>query len=295
MIRAMKTCITCGKQLPSHRQKTCDERCFRIHRKTYALECQAKLVPRVAECRKSCTICSTEFTQPKGHSKIYCSKKCYFKVANAKRRAYSKKKNRDRYLRNRETIKRQTRDYYRANRKEMLKKAKERWLNGGREADKIRRSRPEVRKAIAEATRLRRRTDLHFRIRESVRSRVGSAIRMCRGASKKMNGTWKILCYSPADLKKHLESFFTKGNGFSWQNWGSVWEIDHVTPVSYFTFTSTADPVIAECWALHNLRPLRREENIAKQDRFAGVKTKYGEWELLLPLMSAKLAKRSRP
>lgn len=63
-------------------------------------------------------------------------------------------------------------------------------------------------------------------------------------------------------LRSHLESQFT--DGMTWHNWGSVWELDHIRPLSGFQYTSLDDPLFKECWALSNLRPLLRDANQKK-------------------------------
>lgn len=70
------------------------------------------------------------------------------------------------------------------------------------------------------------------------------------------------LGYSWADLRVHLESQFSPE--MTWGNWGEVWELDHIRPLSTFRYTSLSDPLFRECWALSNLRPLLREHNQEK-------------------------------
>jgi hypothetical protein len=71
-----------------------------------------------------------------------------------------------------------------------------------------------------------------------------------------------VIGYSWADLRTHLEGQFLEG--MTWANWGKVWEMDHIKPVSLFQYTSLEDPLFLECWALSNLRPLWRDANAKK-------------------------------
>lgn len=73
--------------------------------------------------------------------------------------------------------------------------------------------------------------------------------------TRAMGHTW-------ADLAEHLENQFTPE--MNWENWGSVWELDHIIPVSSFKYETIDDPLFRECWSLSNLRPLLREENQRK-------------------------------
>lgn len=77
-----------------------------------------------------------------------------------------------------------------------------------------------------------------------------------------------LIGYSVGDLRQHLESKFT--NDMTWDNYGSKWQVDHVIPKSWFKYTSTDDPKFKECWALSNLQPKLKLDNIKKGNRFVG-------------------------
>lgn len=75
------------------------------------------------------------------------------------------------------------------------------------------------------------------------------------------------LGYTWVDLFVHIEKQFSPE--MTWENWGSVWEMDHITPISAFRYQSLEDPLFRECWALSNLRPLPRLENRSKHNKRA--------------------------
>ena len=76
----------------------------------------------------------------------------------------------------------------------------------------------------------------------------------------KQNRSWKDLVgYSPEELVAHLEKQFAPG--MTWENYGSVWHIDHIIPKKYFVYTD-ADESFRRCWGLNNLQPLLAEENL---------------------------------
>ena len=78
---------------------------------------------------------------------------------------------------------------------------------------------------------------------------------------------WEDLVeYDFKDLKERLESLFT--SEMSWDNYGSYWHIDHIKPVSLFDFNSYKDKTFKDCWALSNLQPLERIENLRKGNKF---------------------------
>ena len=70
--------------------------------------------------------------------------------------------------------------------------------------------------------------------------------------------TIEALGYSAEDLKNHLEPMLKEN--MNWENYGDVWEIDHIRPLSSFSKDSTP----AEVNALSNLQPLYKEENRLK-------------------------------
>jgi 5-methylcytosine-specific restriction endonuclease McrA len=43
-----------------------------------------------------------------------------------------------------------------------------------------------------------------------------------------------------------------------------LWHIDHIIPISSFSFSSPEDPEFKAAWALTNLRPLWAAQNISK-------------------------------
>lgn len=71
----------------------------------------------------------------------------------------------------------------------------------------------------------------------------------------------RALGYSFYDLYAHIASQFKEG--MSWDNWGD-WHIDHIKPLKLFRYESLDDPLFKEAWALSNLRPLWKVENLRK-------------------------------
>lgn len=74
--------------------------------------------------------------------------------------------------------------------------------------------------------------------------------------------------YTLKELMAHLEAQFRPG--MTWDNYGPIWHIDHIRPISWFSFESKEDPQFRECWALSNLQPLFKHENLSKSDRYEG-------------------------
>lgn len=57
-----------------------------------------------------------------------------------------------------------------------------------------------------------------------------------------------------------LEDMFEPG--MTWDNYGTMWHIDHVKPLKSFDLRD--DKQVAEAWHVSNLQPLWAEDNIAK-------------------------------
>lgn len=109
--------------------------------------------------------------------------------------------------------------------------------------------------------------------RRKARRHMDPALRlngnMARSMNKYLRGAkgshWEdLIGYSFTELKDHLERQFRKG--MTWDNYGSHWHVDHIVPASSFKFTSPADPEFKACWALTNLRPLWKPDNIKKRN-----------------------------
>ena len=76
--------------------------------------------------------------------------------------------------------------------------------------------------------------------------------------------TFQKIGYTAEQLQQRLEMNFQPG--MSWQNFGD-WEIDHRVPVSRFVARGELRPEVINCLA--NLKPLWREQNRSKGNRYA--------------------------
>ncbi len=99
------------------------------------------------------------------------------------------------------------------------------------------------------------------RITDRIHHGVATLLRRQLKSSKQGKRTFDLLGYSVGDLKTHLESQFRPG--MSWSNYGE-WHIDHKRPRVSFKITSHEDEDFHLCWALSNLQPLWKLENLSK-------------------------------
>lgn len=83
------------------------------------------------------------------------------------------------------------------------------------------------------------------------------------GKTKGGRRTFALLGYAVEQLVAHLESRFAPG--MSWENYGrNGWHIDHIRPLSSFTYSTPDCPDFKEAWALSNLQPLWAIDNLRK-------------------------------
>jgi hypothetical protein len=76
---------------------------------------------------------------------------------------------------------------------------------------------------------------------------------------------WETLVgYTMNDLKSHLEKQFY--DDMTWENYGQYWHIDHIIPLSWFKDELDFN----EAWKLSNLQPLKKFENLSKNNRYIG-------------------------
>lgn len=110
--------------------------------------------------------------------------------------------------------------------------------------------------------RERRLTDIQFRLKQRLRGRINKAV---RGMKKAGSAVADLGC-SVEFLKGWLEAQFQ--TGMSWDNYGSVWHIDHKEPLSAFDLANRSQFLLASNYT--NLQPLWASENIRK----GGIKRK---------------------
>lgn len=167
----------------------------------------------------------------------------------------SKKHRKEYYQNNRNKVCKQRREYYQNNRNKICKKSREYY----KKIDKI--NKEKIIKIHNEYKKNRRKNNLNFRLNERMSTAIGKSLKY-----NKNGHHWESLVgYTHKQLKRHLEKQFSKN--MNWNNYGSYWHIDHIIPISEFKFDKSEDLQFKECWALNNLRPLEKMENIKKGNK----------------------------
>lgn len=106
----------------------------------------------------------------------------------------------------------------------------------------------------------RRTTDLDFRLRRNLRSRLNSALH--RQLAGKTTSAINNLGCTILELIKHLEASFKPG--MTWDNYGQ-WHVDHIRPLAGFDLTDAEQQKTAVHYT--NLQPLWAAENLSKGDK----------------------------
>lgn len=105
--------------------------------------------------------------------------------------------------------------------------------------------------------RNRRKTDINYRLRGLLSSRIRVALSI---NAKKTRKTHQLLGCTIPEVKQHLQKQFKKD--MSWKNHAKVWEIDHIMPCASFDLKNIKEQ--KKCFHYTNLQPLYTNENRKK-------------------------------
>lgn len=127
--------------------------------------------------------------------------------------------------------------------------------------------RPNYRGYRADYLRNRRQVDVNFRVIDNLRRRINYSIKN----NPKSNHSIKLIGCSPKFLITYLEALFTKK--MSWDNYGEIWEIDHIRPCASFDMSKKDQQ--EQCFNYKNLQPLLLKDNRQKGSLFEGERHVY--------------------
>ena len=96
------------------------------------------------------------------------------------------------------------------------------------------------------------------------RDGIGDVMRSALNTGRESGMVLRVLGYSIATLRQHLEKQFTQG--MDWRAFlrGEI-HIDHIHPQSAFDLSD--DEQWRKCWCLSNLRPMWGKDNLSKSNR----------------------------
>ncbi len=174
-------------------------------------------------------------------------------------------------VKNRDSIQKANQDYYKANKNALLSKNKEYRITNSEAINKQRKQYREqehvkihikemskaylpIRKQKIKELRI---TDISFRISESLRSKFHKYLK---------NQKTSLMNYLGCDLDFFREWLtFRFNDKMNWDNYGTVWHIDHVLPINQFNLQNTSDIQICYHWT--NMQPLIKFDNQSKSDK----------------------------
>jgi len=104
-------------------------------------------------------------------------------------------------------------------------------------------------------------TDPKFKLDKNMSNGIRNSLKK-RGSSKGGSSWLDYVDYTLEQLAQHLEKQFD--DKMTWENQGSYWHIDHIISKATFNYTSPYDEEFKKCWALSNLQPLEKLDNMSK-------------------------------
>jgi ribosomal protein S27AE len=113
-------------------------------------------------------------------------------------------------------------------------------------------------------------SDPAYALRIRMLSRMRALRRALKvGGAKSATELFSSLGYDVADLREHVERHFTPA--MTWELFASgEIHLDHKRPVASFDWQNDYERSLRECWALSNLQPLWKIDNMKKGARWNG-------------------------
>ena len=167
-------------------------------------------------------------------------------------------------------IKKSSKEYYTINKHVLIEKQKQyRFQNKNKIKEyKIKyreKNKEKMKKYAAFYVRNRYKTNINFKLRVCLASRIREALKfLWKGES-----TINLIGCSILELKKYIESKFLVG--MSWNNYGfgdDKWNIDHIKPCDSFDLTDIKQQKV--CFHYSNLQPLWQLDNLKKTNKLLG-------------------------
>lgn len=155
------------------------------------------------------------------------------------------------YAENSEEIKQKSKRWYESNKEKHHEQSKA-WVAAN----------PEKRLATVRKYNHKFRSTPKGNLSSTISKRMNESLRKGMKAGRH----WETLVDFTIDqLKAHLEKLFKPG--WTWENYGTVWQIDHKIPIAVFNFERPDDIDFKICWSLKNLQPLEASKNMSKRDK----------------------------
>lgn len=116
--------------------------------------------------------------------------------------------------------------------------------------------------AVVERERNLLTIDALYKIKHNLRSRLRGVLKMNTSSKSKM--LKHVLCCSIPFFKRYIEVQFSKG--MNWENYGKLWDIDHIVPISYENSKNEKELIVRFHWS--NCQPMWHSDNNSKSNRY---------------------------
>jgi hypothetical protein len=115
-------------------------------------------------------------------------------------------------------------------------------------------------KKSTEYHKFRYNNDPIFKLRRLLRDRIYKTISKKKVTLK----TKELLGCTFEEFRLYIESKFS--HEMNWDNHGTLWELDHIKPVSLFNLTDLEQQ--KQCFHYSNMQPLNKKENRIKSNKY---------------------------
>jgi hypothetical protein len=167
--------------------------------------------------------------------------------------------NKNYYQNNRQRLLSNQKKYNQDNREERLIYLKK-WREEHPTAHKeyVQDNRDRINTLTRKSRQIRRDTDEGYVFRQNMTSLIS---KFMRNPGKGISKAEDYLGCSIKQLRYYIESQFKEG--MTWENYGEIWEIDHIIPCTSFNLASEEERKI--CFHYTNMRPLEWMQNRTNQ------------------------------
>jgi hypothetical protein len=111
--------------------------------------------------------------------------------------------------------------------------------------------------------KIRKQNDVSFKLSVTLRDRINKGLKN----NIKSGHSLQLLGISINNYKHYLELQFN--DNMSWENYGKVWHIDHIIPITFFNLLDTTEQF--QCFNYQNTRPMLATTNIQKSNKILDI------------------------
>jgi hypothetical protein len=115
----------------------------------------------------------------------------------------------------------------------------------------------------------RRKNDIQFKMALNLRNLLNSKIKQYN--LKKQTSALNLVGIPIKEFISYIENKWVDGY-MNWENWGGIWELDHITPISSYDLTDPKQ--LKECFHYTNYQPLFKFTTVINGVEYLGNRNK---------------------